>query len=254
MRFRTRFSILAPAMLLAGLLAAAPVRAQQPAAFSAEQKKAIESVIRDYLLQNPEVLVEAMHALEARQQEKAAAQGRAAIAAHAKEIYDDGVSYVAGNPKGDVTIVEFFDYRCGYCKQVQPHIEALLKEDRNLRVVLKELPVLGPESVTAARAAVAALEQEKGAKYFAFHNAMMAFRGQLGEEAVLRMAKEAGLDVAKLKVAMQSPKTEAVLRANLSLADRLGIQGTPGFVIGDQLIPGAISLDSMRELVKAQRG
>jgi len=186
----------------------------------------------------------------AKQQQEAAI--KAALTENRKEIFDDGVSHVAGNPKGDVTLVEFFDYRCGYCKQVQPSVLALLKEDSRLRVVLKELPVLGPDSVVAARAAIAA--QQQPGKYFAFHNAMMEHRGQLPEAEVLRIAKASGLDVAKLKADMAAPRVTEVIERNLALATKLGIQGTPGFVIGDEIVPGAIPLEAMRQLVKRQRG
>jgi protein-disulfide isomerase len=240
--------------LVSALLTAGSAVAQQAQPFTAEQKAALQQIVRDVLVNNPEILVEAMHALEAKQQAEAGKAAKAAIAANRKAIFEDGVSFVAGNPKGDVTIVEFFDYRCGYCKQVQPSLLALLKEDPKVRLVLKELPVLGPESVIASRAAVAALEQDKGSKYLGFHNAMMGFRGQLGEAEVMRMAGEAGLDLKKLKTDMASPKVEQVLRANLALADTLGIQGTPGFIIGDELIPGAVSLETLRQVVRQTRG
>lgn len=261
---RFRPSVLLPALCMAlvlgmALLAGAPVSAQQAEAVPPEHRDAVRDLLVDnpevleVLARHPELVAEAMQKLTAKR--KAAADALAAtLASSHKEIFNDGVSYVAGNPKGDVTIVEFFDYRCPYCKQMQPHLQALLKEDGKLRLVLKELPVLGPESVTASRAAVAALEQGKGAKYLAFHDAMMTFRGQLSDDDIFRMAGAAGLDVAKLKTDMQAPKVEAVLRANLALADKLGIQGTPGFVIGDQLIPGAVSLDTLRQMVKATRG
>ncbi len=242
-----RVLLVLPLLLFAALPAAA-----QP--FTPEQKAALEKLVRDVLVSNPEILVEAMQALEAKQQAHAAEAGRAAVTAHAKELLNDSHSFVAGNPQGDVTIVEFFDYRCGYCKQVHPALLQLLKEDRGVRLVLKELPVLGPESITASRAAVAALEQDKGGKYYAFHNAMMGFRGQLSEAAVFRMAGEAGLDVRKLKADMELPKVEQALRSNLALADKLGIQGTPGIVIGTELVPGAIPLETMRQLVKQARG
>lgn len=222
--------------------------------FTPEQKAAMQELVREILVKNPEILIEAMQALEAKQQAEASKTARAAIVENRKALLDDGVSYVAGNPKGDVTIVEFFDYRCGYCKQVQPGVEALLKEDKNVRLVLKEFPVLGPESVVAARAAVAAMEQDKGAKYLAFHNAMMAHRAQFTEAEVMRMAGEAGLKLDKLKADMATPKTEQVLRANHVLAEKLNIQGTPAFVIGNELVPGAIPLESLRQLVKAARG
>jgi protein-disulfide isomerase len=240
------------ALLLASPQAALAQPAAQP--FTPEQKAALQQLVREVLISNPEILVDAMNALEAKQQAEASKASKAAIVANRKAIFEDGVSYVAGNPQGDVTIVEFFDYRCGYCKQVQPSLMTLLKEDKKVRVVLKELPVLGPESVVAARAAVAALEQNKGAKYFDFHNAMMEFRGQINEAEVMRMAGAVGLDTGRLKADMASPRVEQVLRANLALADTLGIQGTPGFVIGDNLIPGAVSLDALRQLVRETRG
>ncbi|WP_341913344.1 DsbA family protein [Ferrovibrio terrae] len=242
-----RFAVVAVA-LFTGSVASA-----QPQPFTPEQKAALQQIVRDVLISNPEILVEAMHALEAKQQAEAGKAAKAAIAANRKAIFEDGVSFVAGNPKGDVTIVEFFDYRCGYCKQVQPSLLTLLKEDSKIRLVLKELPVLGPDSVMASRAAVAALEQDKGGKYLGFHNAMMAFRGQINEAEVMRMATEAGLDLKKLKTDMASAKVEQVLRANLALADTLGIQGTPGFVVGEEMVPGAVSLDALRQLVKQAR-
>jgi len=240
--------------LFAVLLFATPVVAQQAQPFTPEQKAALQQLVRDVLVSNPEILIEAMNALEAKQQAETTKASKAAILANRKAIFEDGISFVAGNPQGDVTIVEFFDYRCGYCKQVQPSLMALLKEDSKVRLVLKEMPVLGPESVIAARAAVAALEQDKGARYFDFHNAMMEFRGQITEAEVFRLAGKAGLDTARLKTDMAAPKTEQILRANLTLADTLGIQGTPGFIIGDQLVPGAVPLDTLRQLVKDARG
>lgn len=239
---------------LVALLVMPQMVVAQPQPFTAEQKAALHQLVREVLVSNPEILIEAMNALETKQQAEAGKVAKAAIVANRKAIFEDGVSYVAGNPQGDVTIVEFFDYRCGYCKQVQPSLMTLLKEDSKVRLVLKEMPVLGPESVVAARAAVAAMEQDKGGKYLAFHNAMMEFRGQITEAEVFRLAGKAGLDTGKLKTDMASPKVEQVLRANLALADTLGIQGTPGFVIGDQLVPGAIPLDTLRQLVKEARG
>ncbi len=239
---------------IAALLFVTPVIAQPAQPFTPEQKAALTQLVREALVNNPEILIEAMNALEAKQQAEAGKASQVAIAANRKAIFEDGVSYVAGNPQGDVTIVEFFDYRCGYCKQVQPSLMTLIKEDKKLRLVLKEMPVLGPESVIAARAAVAALEQDKGAKYLNFHNAMMEFRGQITEAEIFRLATAAKLDVAKLKTDMAAPKTEQILRANLALADTLGIQGTPGFVIGDKLVPGAVPLDTLRQLVREARG
>ncbi|MBX3456186.1 DsbA family protein [Ferrovibrio sp.] len=234
-------------------LFAAPVMAQEKDAFSPEQRKQLESLVRDILVKNPKILIEAMHALEEQQQQERLQAASAAIRQNAKALMDDGFSFVAGNPKGDVTLVEFFDYRCGYCKQMQPAVLDLLKQDGKLRVVLKELPVLGPESVLAARAAIAAIQQP-GGKYMAYHNAMMAFRGKLDEAQILRMAKEAGLDTDKLKAEMASPRTSGIIQENLKLAETLGIEGTPAFVIGDNLVPGATSPDTLRMLIQKARG
>lgn len=238
------------ALILPLLFAPLPALAQQ-SAFTPEQKKEMESLVRDILVKNPQILIEAMQALERQQEERSAAGARQAIKDNAQEIFDDGVSYVAGNPKGDVTLVEFFDYRCGYCKQVQEPLLALIKEDSKLRVVFKEFPVLGPESVFASRAAVAAQEQ---GKYYPFHNAMMAHRGALSEAEVLRLAGSSGLDIERLKKDMAAPRVSQILQRNMALAQKLGVEGTPGFVIGDKLIPGAIPLDTMRQMVREQRG
>lgn len=245
-------SAIAAILLFAGLGCGTAMA--QSAPLTPEQTRAVEQLVRDTLVKNPEILLEAMQALEARQQQNASLAARAAIDANAKALFDDGVSFVAGNPKGDVTVVEFFDYRCGYCKQVHPSLLTLIKEDSEVRLVLKELPVLGPESVLASRAAVAAMEQDKGARYLAYHNAMMGFRGQLGEAEIFRLAGESGLNVARLKTDMAAPRTDQILRQNHALAEKLGIQGTPGFVVGRELIPGAVSLDTLRQLVKAARG
>lgn len=236
--------------LLTLALPQSPAHAQ--GAFSAEQKRELEVLVRDILVKNPKILVEAMQALEQQREDLQAEAARAAIKQHAKLIFDDGASFVAGNPKGDVTLVEFFDYRCGYCKQVQPAVQALLQEDTKLRVVLKELPVLGPESILAARAAIAALEQ-KG-RYLAYHNAMMSFRGRLTEDEIFRIAGESGLNVARLKQDMDAPKVARLIEANLDLAHKLGIEGTPGFVVGDTLVPGAVPLETLRQLIAKKRG
>ena len=246
-----RLFLLAFALIVAA--GAAPAQQAAPP-FPEELRAAVREMLMenprvlDVLTRHPEIVGEATQ--ELRKQEAAR---RAAITDNRKALLDDGVSFVAGNPKGDVTIVEFFDYRCPYCKQVLPSLEALLKEDRNLRVVFKEFPVLGPESVVAARAAVAAMEQDRGTKYFAFHSAMMTHRGQIAEADVMRFAAAAGLRLDRLKADMATPKTEKVLSDNHALAEKLGIQGTPGFVIGNQIVPGAVPLDSLRQLVRAAR-
>jgi len=233
------------------VLALAPWRPAGAAELAPDQRQAIESIIRDYLLQHPEVLIEAMRAAEEKVKTEAGEKAKQALIARGSEIFDDPGTPVGGNPKGDVTLVEFFDYRCPYCKQVQPRLKELLAGDHQLRIAYKEFPILGSVSVAAARAALAAHRQSK---YEAFHDAMMAASGQITEDTVYQVADAVGLDVDRLKRDMSSPPIDAVLKANRALAEALDITGTPGFVIGDQIVPGAIELSSLRDLVAGARG
>ena len=165
-------------------------------------------------------------------------------------MFEDPDTPVGGNPHGDVSLVEFFDYRCPYCKQVEPSLEALLTQDPHLRFVYKEFPVLGPVSKTAARAALAARKQ---GKYAALHRALMALKGQIDDSVIFQTASGAGLDVAQLKRDMAAPEIDSDLKANFDLAEALDIRGTPGFVIGDEIVPGAVSLDELKQLIEAAR-
>jgi protein-disulfide isomerase len=232
-------------------VAAVPLRLAGAAELAPEQRREIESIIHDYLLQHPEVLIEAMRAAEEKVKTEAGEKAQQALIARRGEIFDDPGTPVGGNPKGDVTLVEFFDYRCPYCKQVQPRLKELLAGDHQLRIAYKEFPILGSVSVAAARAALAAHRQNK---YEAFHDAMMAASGQITEDAVYQVAGAVELDVDRLKRDMSSPQIDAVLKANHALAEALDITGTPGFVIGDQIVPGAIELSSLRDLVAGARG
>ncbi|HRJ61358.1 MAG TPA: DsbA family protein [Azospirillaceae bacterium] len=223
-----------------------------PAAAGVDEgdRPAIERIVREYLIANPEVLVEAMQALEQRQQTAADQKARAALKQNRQQIFNDDASPVGGNPKGDVTVVEFFDYNCGYCKAVHDDALKLVKDDGRLRYVYKEFPILGPGSVVAAKAALAARAQ---GKYVEAHNALMSHRGRLDEAAVLRILGDAGLDVTKLKADMEAPAVAKAIESNLLLADKLGIRGTPAFIIGDELAPGAIKLDEMKRMVAEAR-
>ncbi len=214
------------------------------------EREQIEQIIHDYLLKNPEILIEALQSAEAKQTQDQRATARTAIAAKRDELLNDPSAPSAGNPTGDVTIVEFFDYRCPYCKKVAPSVEALLQEDPKLRVVYKEFPILGSESIFAARAAFAANKQ---GKYKPFHSAMMAATGQITEEVVLKIAAEVGLDIAKMKTDMKAPEIDEIIKRNYDLANALGIHGTPSFIIGDSLVPGAVELATLRQMVAAAR-
>ena len=237
------------------LLALAGATAGAPASGAADdlplaQREAIEGIIHDYLMHNPDVLIEALRGAEDRLNREADAKAATVLNDRRSEIFDDPATPVGGNPRGDVTIVEFFDYRCPYCKQVLPSLQTLLKEDQKLRFVYKEMPVLGPQSVTAAHAALAAQQQ---GKYEAFHNAMMATKGQITDDTVYKVAGSVGLDVGRLKQDMSTPEVEKSLKANLALADALNIRGTPGFIVGKHIVPGAVDLDSLRNMVADAR-
>jgi len=230
--------------------AAVPRRPAGAAELAPEQRQAIESIIHDYLLQHPDALIEALRAAEEKVKTDASEKAKQTLVARRSEIFDNPETPVGGNPKGDVTLVEFFDYRCPYCKQVHPRLQELLADDRQLRIAYKEFPILGAVSIAAARAALAAHRQSK---YETFHDAMMAAKGEITEDTVYRVAGSVGLDVDRLKRDMSSPQIDAALRANHTLAEALDITGTPGFVIGDQMVPGAIELSSLRELVAGAR-
>lgn len=242
-------------MLIAGaLVAAAPAALAQSSppegALTPEQKTAIEHVVHDYLLSHPELMIDVLQAAKEQQQRQTEQHAQQVLKARRSELLDDPTSPVGGNVHGDVTVVEFFDYRCPYCKRMHPTLRELLAADRKLRIAYKEWPILGPVSVTAARAALAAHLQ---GKYEAFHNPMMTATGEITEDTVYRIAGSVGLDLERLKRDMASPQIEAALKANRDIASALDIHGTPTFVIGDQLVPGAIDLSAIEDLVAGAR-
>jgi protein-disulfide isomerase len=245
--YRTLFGLLA---LACACIAAASPRPLEATEMTPEQRRAIEAIIHDYLMQNPDVLIEALREAEAKANIDAEAKAAQVLHDRRREIFDDPATPVGGNPQGDVAIVEFFDYRCPYCKQVQPAIQKLLDQDQKLRFVYKELPVLGPQSDMAAHAALAARLQ---GKYEPFHTLMMAAKGQISDEVVYRIAGSIGLDVDRLKHDMTDPEIDQALNANKSLANALDIRGTPGFIIGDRIIPGAVDLDALKNMVADAR-
>ena len=237
-------------VLACAFLAVAPLRSIGATEITPERRQAIEAIIHDYLMQNPDVLIEALRAAEDKANRDADAKAALVLKDRRDEVFDDPATPVGGNPQGDVTIVEFFDYRCPYCKQVQPTLQKLLDEDHKLRFVYKEMPVLGAPSVTAAHAALAARLQ---GKYETFHAAMMGTKGQITDEVVYQVAGSIGLDVDRLKRDMAAPEIEGALKANLALATALDIRGTPGFIIGEHIVPGAIDLDALKNLIEEVR-
>lgn len=235
-------------LCLAATASATPALAQ--GGTSATDRQAIEQIVRDYLLEHPEVVLEALEALQHREEMAQAERQRAALAASREALTGTAAGPVAGNPAGDVTLVEFFDYQCGYCKSVHPSLKALLSRDGELRVVFKEFPILGPASLTAAQAALAA---ERQGKYLEMHNALMELRGTLDDAKILRAAASVGLDVERLKADMESPDVLAQIERNLRLAETLGVNGTPAFVVGDEIVPGAVPLEHLQQLIARER-
>lgn len=228
---------IAALLLLAGLgLGAASAAEDQP--FDETQINTIEGVIRSYLRNNPEVIIDALRAYEQKQKRVAAAAVRERMAASRQELERSPDDFVGGNPDGDLSVIEFFDYRCPYCKRVIPQLVELREADKGLRFVYKEFPILGADSVIASRAAIASRAQ---GKYEVFHDALMSSRGQLNEKAVVQIAAEVGLDVERLLKDMQTPAVSDVIARNYALAKALGITGTPSFVIGDAVVRGAVT-------------
>lgn len=212
--------------------------------------QAIEKIVHDYLLKNPEVLIEAMTALDAKQAAAKKKKQNGAIAKHHDAIFNDPTSFVAGNPKGDVTIVEFFDYNCGYCKRAFAPLMNTINDDGNVRLILKEFPILGPTSVVATHATLAAKKQ---GKYFEMHKAIYLHKGSLDEDAIMTLAKGVGLDTAKLRRDMKDPEIDKIIARNEKLASELGINGTPSFIVGNAPHPGALSADELKAAIKAAR-
>jgi len=232
-------------------LIALPAAAQD---FSATQRSEIEKIIKDYLIKHPEVLQEAMAELEKKQQLAETEKARSAIKNHSDALFNSPRQVVLGNPQGDVTFVEFFDYNCGYCKRAMADMFDLLKTDPKLKVVLKEFPVLGPGSVEAAKVAVAVRMQDPGGKkYMAFHRELLGGRGQADKARALAAAKDAGIDMTRLDKDMASDEVKKTLETNLKLAEKLGLNGTPSYVIGSNVVVGAVGLDKLKENINTAR-
>jgi protein-disulfide isomerase len=250
--FSSRPLAAAAAVLAAALAFAAPALAQS-AALDKAQREAVEQVIKEYLLKNPELIQEAIVELERRQQEAQKTAQKAALQSERATLLNSPRGNIVGNASGDVTLVEFFDYNCGYCKRALTDLRALLKADPKLRVVLKDFPVLGPDSVEASRVALAAKQQLKGDKLFEYHNRLMETRGRVNGERASAVAKEMGLDMARLQKDLESEEPRAAIQENLMLGDKLGLTGTPAFVIGEEIIAGAVGLEPIRKVVASTR-
>ena len=249
-------------LLTAGALALSSVavaaNTAAPAPFDGAQKNQIEQIVRSYLVSNPEVLLEASQALQAKQQETMQKQAKSAISQHSNELLQGGIT-VAGNPKGSVTLIEFFDYQCGHCKKMEPVIDALIAKNKDLRVVYKEFPIFGKTSEVASQAAIAAAMQ---GKYIPMQAALLKQTKALDEATVMEAAKSVGLDIAQLKKDMGSKSVEEMLAKNRQLAEKMHLMGTPAFVVAatpmgafksgqePDFIPGGTTEVALQALIK----
>ncbi len=216
------------------------------AEFNDGQRKEIESIVREYLLNNPEILQEMSQTLEQKQKQAEDEQRKGSLVANAELVFRDKADFVAGNPNGNVTMVEFFDYNCPWCKKDFADVMALIGEDKELRVVLKEFPILGPDSEYASKAAIAAGYQ---GKYLQLHTALFQHEGRITEETVNELALTQGLDMDRLKKDMGNSKVGEIIGRNRALAQSLAINGTPAFIINDQLFPGYLPKEELANAV-----
>ncbi|WEF23304.1 DsbA family protein [Paracoccus sp. S3-43] len=239
-------------LIAALLLTATPAMAFDISAMSDAEKAAFGDAVREYLMANPEVLVESINVLEERRAASEAENDVALVASNREAIFQDGHSWVGGNPDGDVTVVEFIDYRCGYCRKFNDQVHDLVEGDGNIRLILKEFPILGPDSETSARFAVAAKQLGGNQAYAKAHDELMALRGAPSPEALKSIAADIGLDGDEVLNTMNTESVSAVLRGNRQLAERMAIMGTPTFVIGDTLLRG-MPADGLDASVAAAR-
>lgn len=245
-------SRLVTAMALAAGLAS-PAFATDLTQMSTDERAAFREEVRAYLLENPEVIMEAVSVLERKQAAEQVANDATLIANNHDAIFTDGYSHVAGNPEGDVTFVEFVDYRCTYCRKAFPELQQLIADDGNIRMIYKEFPILGDESLLASRFAVSAQLVAGDAAYGRLHDAMMTMRGNFTTDALVSLSTELGIDGRAVLAGMTDPQVDEIIGKNHALAGVLQISGTPTFVLGDQLLRGYVPLEGMNQLVAQLR-
>ncbi|MBA99052.1 MAG: DsbA family protein [Sulfitobacter sp.] len=209
--------------------------------------------VRSYLMENPEVIMEAVGQLQKREAEAQAQADFTLVSANADAIFNDGFSYVGGNPEGDFTIVEFMDYRCSYCKKAFPEVEKLIKGDGNIRFIVKEMPILGEQSMLGARFAIATKVVAGDEAYKSMHDALMSFNGDITPTSLKRLAESFGLDPAAITEKMNSPEVTDAIEKTRALADAMQITGTPTFVMQDEMLRGYVPYDQMKAIVKEKR-
>lgn len=233
---------------------ALPAAALDLDAMSDEERAAFGKAVREYLMENPQVIMEAVQVLEQRQAEAQAQTDKSLVSSNAGAIFEDGYSYVGGNPDGDITLVEFLDYRCGYCRRAHPEVAKLLNSDGNIRLIVKEFPILGDQSVLASRFAIATKQVEGDAAYKEMSDTLMEFTGDITLPALERMASTIGLDAGAIAAQMNSEEVTQVIRDTRALAQRLQISGTPTFVLEDELLRGYLPYDQLSQIVDEKRG
>jgi protein-disulfide isomerase len=238
--------------LLAAATLASPAVADLTS-MSEQERAAFREEVRSYLLENPEVLMEAIGILEERQAEAQMAADEELVADHADALFADGISWVGGNPDGDVTMVEFLDYRCGYCRRAHPEVNELVEMDGEIRYVIKEFPILGEQSVLASRFAISTRNIAGPESYKNVHDALMTLRSDVTDAALERIAAELELDASAIMAGMDAPEVAAEINANRALAQSMGIGGTPTFVVGSQMLRGYLPQDEMIRVVEKER-
>ena len=241
-------------LALTTCLVALPALAGGLGEMTEAERAAFRAEVKTYLLENPEVLVEAMNVLQGREEQAAADRDLEMLATNKDIIFNDAASFVGGNPNGDITVVEFVDYRCGYCRKAHEEVAELVKSDGNIRFVLKEFPILGEDSVTSSQFAISVLQLHGPEAYKKVHDALIALRGAPDGETLARLATDMGLDPAPVLERMKSPEVNDVIAANHALGTTMEISGTPTFVVDQTMVRGYVPLDGMRQIVEGQRG
>jgi protein-disulfide isomerase len=241
-------------MLLAALpalcLMGTPALAQS---FNEAQKAEIGAFVKDYLLKNPEIVRDAMIELDRREKEAERIAQKQALQTYKKALFEDPDAIAVGNPNGDVTLVEFFDYNCGYCKRSVLDVQEMIKKDSKLKVLLKDFPILGPDSVEASKIALAVKAELKGERYFEYHLKLMSTRGRVGKERALDVAKEMGLNPIKIAAAAEAATIQAQIKRTMDVAEALGVNGTPAFIIGDEIVAGAVGVGPLQSAAASLR-
>jgi protein-disulfide isomerase len=243
--------ILLPAAISA--LLALPAASFDPANMTPAEREAFNAAVRATILSNPQIVAEALQLVEEQQQLASVEADKALVVANSTALFEDPASWVGGNPKGDITLIKFSDYRCGYCRKANEEVDELVRSDGNIRYILKEFPILGEESTLSAQFAVAALQLGGAETYDKAHDALISFRGAVTSAALRDLAVELGLDPDAVAARMASPEVASVIDANHALGQTMQISGTPTFVIGGQMVRGYLPLDVMRQVVAEER-